>query len=68
KPFSYQLEHGDTVEILTAKGAHPKPEWKEFIHTNHAKEKLRQQLARNGGVLGHITQAASQFSERLRKR
>ncbi len=69
KPFSYHLEHGDTVEILTAKGAHPKPEWKEFIATSHAREKLRQQLARDGGVLGHITKAATQMiGKRLRKR
>lgn len=67
KPFSYQLEHGDTVEILTAKGAHPKPEWKEYIATNHAREKLRQQLARTGGVVGHISKAASQLGRRLRK-
>ena len=52
KPFSYQLQHGDTVEILTSKTAVPKPEWKEFLVTNHAKEKLRLQLSRQKrGVL-----------------
>ncbi len=55
KPFSYQLQHGDSVEILTAKGAHPKPEWREFIVTSHAKEKLRLQLSRTGGILAHVT-------------
>lgn len=68
KPFSYHLKHGDTVEILTSKGAHPKPDWKEYISTNHAREKLRQQLAHSGGVLGHITAAAGQLSKRLRHR
>jgi guanosine-3',5'-bis(diphosphate) 3'-pyrophosphohydrolase len=68
KPFSYRLQHGDIVEILTAKGAHPKPEWRDFLLTNHAKEKLRQQLARSGGVLSHITNAASQIGKRLRSR
>lgn len=68
KPFSYHLQHGDTVEILTAKGAHPKPEWRELIVTDHAKEKLRQQLARSGGVLGHITAAATKIGRRLGKR
>lgn len=66
KPFSYRLEHGDTVEILTAKGAHPKPAWKDYIVTNHSKEKLRQQLARNGGVVAHITKAAGKLGRRLR--
>lgn len=46
KPFSYQLQHGDTVEVLTSKTAKPKPEWKDYIATNHAKEKLRLQLSR----------------------
>lgn len=51
KPFSYQLQHGDTVEILTSKTATPKPEWKEYITTNHAKEKLRLQLSRQKRAL-----------------
>ncbi|PID31219.1 metal-dependent phosphohydrolase [Candidatus Saccharibacteria bacterium] len=68
KPFSYHLRHGDTVEILTAKGAHPKPEWRELVATNHAREKLRQQLARSGGVLGHISKAASDFGRKFRPR
>ena len=55
KPFSHTLQHGDTVEILTAKGAHPKPEWREYIVTSHAKEKLRLQLSRSGGILAHVT-------------
>lgn len=68
KPFSYRLQHGDMVEILTAKGAHPKPEWRELMATSHAREKLRQQLARSGGVIGHITSAASRIGKRLRKK
>lgn len=66
KPFSYKLKHGDHVEILTAKGAHPKPEWRDVVATNHAREKLRQQLAKSGGVLGHITEAASRLGRRWR--
>lgn len=46
KPFSYKLQHGDEVEILTNKSAKPKSEWKEFISTAHAKDKLRLQLSR----------------------
>lgn len=62
KPFSYQLQHGDTVEVLTSKSAKPKAEWKEFITTVHAKEKLRLQLSRqNRGVLGTV-------KERLKRR
>ncbi len=67
KPFSYVLQHGDQVEVLTSKSAHPKPEWRDFITTHHASEKLRMQLARGGGVIGHITKAASRIGRRLRK-
>lgn len=57
KPFSYQLQHGDTVEILTSKTAKPKSEWKDLIATNHAREKLRLQLSRqNRGILESVTQ------------
>ena len=56
KPFSYQLRHGDTVEILTSKTAKPKAEWKEYLYTVHAKEKLRLQLSRqNRGILESFT-------------
>lgn len=68
KPFSYHLEHGDTVEILTSKSAHPKLEWREYITSNHAREKLRQQLGRSGSMIGQITKAASQIGRRLRKK
>lgn len=44
KPFTYQLQHGDTVEILTNKGARPKTGWREYVVTAHAKNKLKSQL------------------------
>lgn len=57
KPFSYKLQHGDTVEILTSKTASPKAEWKDQLYTSHAKEKLRLQLSRQKrGMLGSVTQ------------
>lgn len=62
KPFSYKLEHGDTVEILTSNTASPKLEWKDYIVTNHAKEKLRLQLSRQKRAL------FSNMSARLKRR
>ncbi len=62
KPFSYRLQHGDTVEILTSKTALPKEGWKEFIATAHAKSKLRLQLSRQKhGLIETVT-------DRLRRR
>lgn len=61
KPFSTTLEHGDTVEILTAKGAKPKTEWKDYIVTNHAREKLRLQISRQsrGYIFGTLAERIS---------
>jgi guanosine-3',5'-bis(diphosphate) 3'-pyrophosphohydrolase len=56
KPFSYQLQHGDEVEVLTSKTALPKPTWKKYIFTPHAKEKLRLQLSRqNRGLFETVS-------------
>lgn len=56
KPFSYQLQHGDTVEVLTSKTALPKPTWKDYLVTTHAKEKLRLQLSRQKrGIFDTVT-------------
>lgn len=56
KPFSYQLEHGDKVEVLTSRTASPKSDWKQFITTSHAKEKLRLQLSQqNRSLIDSVT-------------
>lgn len=62
RPFSYTLQHGDTVEILTSKSASPKSDWKEHLTTPHAKAKLRLQLARENRNLLNI------FTGKLRHR
>ena len=67
RPFDYVLEHGDTVEVLTNKSARPKPDWRELVTTSHAREKLRQQLAREGGVLAQITGGVSSLLSRRKK-
>ena len=59
KPFTYHLRHGDTIEVLTNKSAHPKPDWRELIITPHAKDELRLQLSRSGGILQQLTGGVS---------
>jgi len=44
--LSTKLQQGDVVEILTSKTARPKPGWFSKLSTTHARQKLRQQLAR----------------------
>lgn len=69
KPFSYQLQHGDSVEVLTSKSAVPKSNWKEHLFTSHAKEKLRMQLSRqNRGIFDTFSEAASRLREKARRK
>lgn len=67
KPFDYTLQHGDSVEILTSKSAKPKPDWANLVTTPHAKDKLRSQLKRSGGLLYHIAQAKKLLPRRRAK-
>jgi len=59
KPFSHELKHGDVVEVLTSKSAHPKIDWRDLVTTPQAKEKLRSQLARSNGFFQQITDGVS---------
>ncbi len=43
-PLRYRLEHGQTVEILTAPGAHPDPAWLNFVVTGKARSNIRHYL------------------------
>ncbi len=67
KPFSYHLQHGDTVEILTSKGAKPRPDWQQHVVTTHARLKLRAQLRKNG-FLGQLSNAAAIIHRKARER
>ena len=43
-PFDTHLRHGDTVEVIKKRSAHPKPDWIDLVMTRHARDKLRSQL------------------------
>jgi len=43
-PLRTQLANGQTVEIITAKGAHPNPRWVGFVNTAKARYSIRQYL------------------------
>lgn len=59
EPFSYKLQHGDTIEILTNKKAHPKQGWNEYMITGHARMKLKSQLRKNR-LLEHVSNFITQ--------
>ncbi|MEA3230755.1 MAG: bifunctional (p)ppGpp synthetase/guanosine-3',5'-bis(diphosphate) 3'-pyrophosphohydrolase, partial [Thermodesulfobacteriota bacterium] len=41
-PLKYELETGDVVEVVTAKGNHPSKDWLNFVQTIKARSKIRQ--------------------------
>jgi RelA/SpoT family (p)ppGpp synthetase len=43
-PLRTVLRNGQTVEIITAKGAHPNPAWASFVTTAKARSAIRQYL------------------------
>jgi guanosine-3',5'-bis(diphosphate) 3'-pyrophosphohydrolase len=40
-PLRYQLQNGDQVEIITARGGTPSPQWERFVVTGKAKARIR---------------------------
>ena len=67
EPFSYQLQHGDIVEILTNKRARPRQDWQQYTITGHARLKLRSQL-RKSGFLGQLSNAAAIIQRKAMRR
>jgi GTP pyrophosphokinase len=44
-PLRYELQNGDQVEILTARGGTPSPAWERFVITGKARARIRRFLA-----------------------
>jgi len=72
-PLRTQLRNGQTVEVITAKGATPNPSWANFVVTAKARAAIRQYLKnlKRGEAmeLGRrlLNQALEEFSLGLRK-
>jgi GTP pyrophosphokinase len=43
-PLRYELQNGETVEILTSPHQHPSRDWLKFVKTTRARSKIRQWL------------------------
>jgi GTP diphosphokinase / guanosine-3',5'-bis(diphosphate) 3'-diphosphatase len=43
-PLRTRLNHGDQVEIITAKGSGPSPAWERFVVTGKARSRIRRYL------------------------
>ena len=72
-PLRTPLRNGQTVEIITAKGATPNPAWMNFVVTAKARAAIRQYLKNlkrgEASELGRrlLNQALEEFSLSLRK-
>lgn len=44
-PLRYELQNGDQVEVLTARGGTPSPAWERFVVTGKARARIRRFLA-----------------------
>ncbi|HET8690776.1 MAG TPA: bifunctional (p)ppGpp synthetase/guanosine-3',5'-bis(diphosphate) 3'-pyrophosphohydrolase [Steroidobacteraceae bacterium] len=72
-PLRTQLRNGQTVEIITAKGAQPNPAWASFVATAKARSAIRQYLknlkrgeaAELGGRM--LNQALEEFELSVKK-
>ena len=40
-PLRYELQNGDQVEIMTARGGTPSPQWERFVVTGKARARIR---------------------------
>jgi GTP pyrophosphokinase len=74
-PLRHQLENGDQVEIITARGGTPNPAWERFVVTGkararirrfvHARQRQEQQEAGRAAVAKAFRQEGLDFSEKL---
>lgn len=44
-PLRYELQNGDQVEIMTARGGAPSPSWERFVVTGKARARIRRYVA-----------------------
>ena len=44
-PLRHHLQNGDQVEILTARGGTPSPQWERFVVTGKARARIRRHVA-----------------------
>lgn len=75
KPLRTPLENGDQVEIITARGGTPNPQWERFVVTGKARARIRrfvhaqqreaQQAEGRSAIARAFRQEGLDFSEKL---
>jgi GTP pyrophosphokinase len=75
KPLRTPLQNGDQVEIITARGGTPNPQWERFVVTGkararirrfvHAEQRKTQQAEGRAAIAKAFRQEGLEFSERV---
>ncbi len=65
-PLRYQLQNGDQVEIMTARGGTPSPQWERFVVTGKARARIRR-FVHQQQRQGHIDQGKAMLAKAFRQ-
>ncbi len=65
-PLRHVLQNGDQVEILTARGGTPSPQWERFVVTGKARARIRRHVALQQRE-GHLDQGRSALAKAFRQ-
>jgi GTP pyrophosphokinase len=65
-PLRYELQNGDQVEIMTARGGTPSPSWERFVVTGKARARIRRFIAQQQRQT-HIDQGRAALAKAFRQ-
>ncbi len=65
-PLRYELQNGDQVEIMTARGGTPSPSWERFVVTGKARARIRRHVAQQQRQT-HIDQGRAALAKAFRQ-
>ena len=65
-PLRHELQNGDQVEIMTARGGTPSPAWERFVVTGKARARIRRYVAAQARQ-GHIDAGRAALAKAFRQ-
>ncbi len=65
-PLRHELQNGDQVEIMTARGGTPSPAWERFVVTGKARARIRRHIAAQQRQ-GHIDSGRAALAKAFRQ-
>ncbi len=65
-PLRHELQNGDQVEIMTARGGTPSPAWERFVATGKARARIRRYVAQQQRQ-GYLDQGRAMLAKAFRQ-